>query len=365
MKHNTFQSFLSFLNSETEHGNRIAPIVWGSTGVGKTQAVERFARSIQAECVVLHLASQDPGDLLGLPTRDEENGMTKWLRPEWMPREDDPGKYVIFLDEFNRANKYVLDVMLPFLLDGTLGTHKVPTNTFIVAAANPGGTEEYNVTDIDDRAMLSRLCHVTLDASFSDWASHVGDDVHPAMIEATREIVSFGKCDMPIDVKPDPRSMHLSGIALKHLSEDDYLSFGWEFLYGMIGNTASAVTAYIDSEGLSQGVGVESILRTYSDVRPAVLSAMDDPDAANRMSNSVLDKLYEMKTISDKEKSNVVAFLMDLQEDVFMGFMSRIGRSGQDDRERNKSMIISCYVSTKEVIQKLQDCGSKGVQAND
>ena len=86
---------------------------------------------------------------------------------------------------------------------------------------------------------------------------------------------------------------------------------------------------------------------------------MDDPDAANRMSNSVLDLLTEIRTISDTEKANVVTFLLDLQEDVFMGFMSRVGRSGQSKSEMDKSMIISCYISTKEVIQKMQDCGAK------
>jgi hypothetical protein len=357
MKHNTFQQFLGFMNSQADHGNRIAPMVWGSTGVGKTQAVERFAKSIHAECIVLHLASQDPGDLLGLPTRDEEEGVTRWLRPEWMPKESDPGKYVIFLDEFNRANKYVLDVMLPFLLDGTLGVHKVPSNTLIVAAANPSGTEDYDVTDINDKAMLSRLCHVTLDASFTEWASYVKEDVHPSIIEATREVVSFEKCEVPVEVKPDPRSMHLAGIALKWLSWEEYESFGWEFLYGMIGSLASAVTAHIDSGGLSQGVGAESIIKSYPEVRPAVMEAMDDADAANRMAHAVLDCVYESGLPDPSGVENVTSFLLDLHEDVFMGFMSRLGRSGQSDEEYEKSTKISVILSSQTIIDKITKCG--------
>jgi len=352
MKHNTLQNFLTFMDSETEHGNRIAPIIWGATGVGKTQAIERFARSIHAECVVLHLASQDPGDLLGLPTRDEKSGVTKWLRPEWMPGEYDPGKHVIFLDEFNRANKYVLDVMLPFLLDGTIGTHKVPANTLIVAAANPGGTEDYNVTEIDDKAMLSRLCHVALDASFSDWASHVKEDVHPAMIEATRGVVSFDKASVPSDIKADPRSMHLSGIALKHISDKGYNEFGWEFLYGMIGDLASAVTTHIDTQGLGTGVTAEEIISRYPAVRPAVIEVVENPDASNKMAQGVFDAILE-NGLDDDNIYNVESFLLDLPEDVFMGFVARL--QNPDNPER--MLKVAVKVGTKKVTEKLVNCG--------
>jgi hypothetical protein len=354
MNHSTFQRFLGFIDSQVENGNRIAPIVWGATGVGKTQAVEAFAKSIKAECIVLHLASQDPGDLLGLPTRDLENNTTKWLRPEWMPKENDPGKYVIFLDEFNRANKYVLDVMLPFLLDGTLGTHRVPSNTMIVAAANPGGTEDYGVTDIDDKAMISRLCHITLDAKFSEWAEHVKDDVHPALIEATRGIVKFDKCQIPEEVTPDPRSMHLSGIALKAMSDEDYTLFGWEFLYGMIGDVASAVTAHIDSRGLSTGVKAEDILASYPSVRPAVLQNIENPDASNKMAHGIFDIVKYKKDLSSSEVENLEGFLLDLPEDVFMGFISRL--NNPDSKVENLSIAVA--IGTKKIIERMTSCGS-------
>jgi len=355
MKHNNFQKFLNFIDSEVEHGNRIAPIVWGATGVGKTQAVEAFARSIQAECVVLHLASQDPGDLLGLPTRDEESGTTKWLRPEWMPKESDPGKYVIFLDEFNRANKYVLDVMLPFLLTGAIGSHSIPSNTLVVAAANPGGGDDYDVTEIDDKAMMSRLCHVALDANFTDWATHVKDDVHPAMIEATRGVVRFDKSAVPDGISADPRSMHLSGIALKHMSDRDYADFGWEFLYGMIGDLASAVTTHIDSKGLGTGVRAEEIILNYASVRPAVLTVVENPDASNKMAQGVFDALME-NGLEEDNIENVEAFLLDLPEDVFMGFVSRM--HNPDNVE--KMVDLSVKIGTKQVTDKMTKCGGHG-----
>lgn len=356
MKHEVLQDYLGFVDSQLENGNRLSPILWGATGVGKTQAVERFAQSIQAECITLHLASQDPGDLIGLPTRDEKSEVTKWLRPEWMPSFSDEGKYVIFLDEFNRANKYVLDVMLPFLLDGTIGSHRVPENTLIIAAANPGNTEDYSVTEIDDKAMLSRLCHVTLDASFSEWAKHVQEDVHPAMIEATRGTVKFDTCNIPYSVDPDPRSMHLAGIALKGMSEDQYKTFGWEFLFGMIGELASAVTTHIDTNGLGSGVKPEDILHNYQTVRPAVMESIESPDASNKMAQGVFDVLVERGADSLPVHwiENTEDFLLDLPEDVFMGFISRLNNSS--DSEQIK---LSLKLGTSKVVEKLSKCGGK------
>jgi len=355
MKHAEFQSFLGFMNRQADNGNRISPIVWGTTGCGKTQAVTRYADSIGAELVVLHLASQDPGDLIGLPSR--EGDRTVWLRPDWMPAEDDERKFIIFLDEFNRANKYVLDCMLPFLLDGTLHTHKVPRNTTILAAANPGGTEDYNVTTIDDKAMLSRLCHVTLDNSHRDWSNFVKGDVHPAMIEATEGLVRFKTCDIP-EVTPDPRSMHLSGVALKDITSEEYSKFGWEFLSGMVGPIATCIDEHIQTNGLShQRVRGKDVLASYPEVREEVLSIHDTPDAISKLSANVYDELLTTK-LTKSVVDNAVSFLLELPEEILFGFFGTL-YSGEGDTEKSNEISNSLGSSEKgrELVKRTSRVG--------
>lgn len=48
----------------------------------------------------------DPGDLLGLPTKDEATGKTTFMPPYWFPIDDKP--IVLFLDELNRARPEIL-----------------------------------------------------------------------------------------------------------------------------------------------------------------------------------------------------------------------------------------------------------------
>lgn len=339
MNHDSLQTFLGFVTQQIDSGNRISPIVWGSTGVGKTQAVERFARSIQAECVVLHLASQDPGDLIGLPSRDEETGTTKWLRPEWMPAQDDDRRFVIFLDEFNRANRYVLDVMLPFLLDGTLGTHRVPENTVIIAASNPGGTEDYAVTEIEDKAMLSRLCHVALNAEFDGWKSHVQEEVHPSILEAVSVAKGdiFGRVDLP-EVNADPRSLHIAGIALNALSPEQYEEFGFEFIRGMVGDLAGSICQHYEDRAKKK-LPPEQIVFEYDRIRPVVLKSCEsDIEVVQVAINECMDVLRAQINDHGLENAttrsaidNIADFLIDVPSDLFMALVTQLSSSSTSD----------------------------------
>ena len=192
-----------------------------------------------------------------------------------MPDYEDSRQHVIFLDEFNRANRYVLDVMLPFLLDGTLGTHRVPENTIIVAAGNPGGTEDYSVTEIEDKALLSRLCHIALNPDFRSWKRFVQKDVHPSVIEAvsTSSDTIFKTTDLP-EIEADPRSLHIAGIALSGMSEAQYTSFGYEFLFGMVGGLAGSITQHYEERAKNK-IPARRIITEYSNIRSAVIDQMD------------------------------------------------------------------------------------------
>lgn len=366
MNHEQLQDFLGFVNQEQCRGNRISPIVWGSTGVGKTQAIEAFARSIRAECIVLHLASQDPGDLIGLPTRDEENGTTKWLRPEWMPSEDDDRPFVIFLDEFNRANRYVLDVMLPFLLDGTLGTHRVPSNTLIVAAGNPGGTEDYSVTEIEDKAMLSRLCHIGLAPSFPDWKDFVEKEVHPSIIQAISSNTApiFKTVELP-EVEADPRSLHIAGKALNAMSESQYSSFGYQFLFGMVGPVAGAICQHYE-ERAKKKIAARRIVTEYDIIRPAVLEQIEDVELCQAAVNETVDilrDLLENRTDEEMENdstlrnvfSNVSSFALDLPGDLFMAMISQLNAGSNTDIK-----ISLGLTKNGEVVKRYDGIRSRG-----
>jgi len=143
--------------------NKIVPFLWGSQGVGKTQSVSQYAAENGLELVVLHTATQEVGDLIGLLMRDGDT--VRHARPDWFPTS---GKGIIFLDELNRAPTDVIQALFSFVISGKLHTHQLPEGWSVVAAGNYAN-ERFTVTDTSDAAWLSRFCHLDFAPSTEEW----------------------------------------------------------------------------------------------------------------------------------------------------------------------------------------------------
>jgi len=242
MNHKNLKKFLEFSLNQSIKGNYITPILWGHSGFGKTTGVKNAAKQIGAEFIYLNLATQDPGDLIGLPTRVKDK--TSWLKPEWMPsKEFVQKKYIILLDEFNRVqHQSVMDIMLSFLLERRIHNHELPQNCLLVAAANPSD-DNYSVSSLDDCAMISRLCHVKFSSSFEEWKNYCGRRVHKSVSSFMRksEIFTHGdNFELPMRIA-DPRNAEMVGIGLSDISKQDFESFGKEFIIGMMGDGANII----------------------------------------------------------------------------------------------------------------------------
>ena len=74
----------------------------GKHGIGKSEILTHYFSRKRMKVVTLFLGQMsDPGDLIGLPTKDEATGKTDFLPPYWFPTDGEP--IVLFLDELNRA----------------------------------------------------------------------------------------------------------------------------------------------------------------------------------------------------------------------------------------------------------------------
>jgi len=141
----------------------LVPLLWGERGIGKTALVHALADEVGRELRPLYLATQEPGDLIGLPTRDGDR--TTWALPDWWPKEGE--RVIIFLDEINRAPRYTLSAILPLLTERRLHGHPLPPDTWIVAAANPPNGV-YHVTDFDS-ALVNRFVHLIITPDWDGW----------------------------------------------------------------------------------------------------------------------------------------------------------------------------------------------------
>ncbi len=125
----------------------------GRHGIGKSQILTNYFEAKGMRVVALFLGQMsDPGDLLGLPNKDEATGKTTFMPPYWFPVDGQP--IVLFLDELNRARPEILQTVMDLVLNRKLAGRMLPEGSRIISACNDG--DEYQLTDLDP-ALVSRF----------------------------------------------------------------------------------------------------------------------------------------------------------------------------------------------------------------
>ena len=181
----------------------------GRHGIGKSQILTRYFKSKGMPVKTLFLGQMsDPGDLLGLPNKDEETGKTVFMPPYWFPIDGKP--IVLFLDEINRARPEILQTVMDLVLNRKLAGRELPEGSRIIAAGNDG--EEYQLTDLDP-ALVSRFNIYTFRPTVEDWllwATRTGlDERILNFISANPELLDRSadtKEDQGLDKDPDRRA---------------------------------------------------------------------------------------------------------------------------------------------------------------
>ena len=147
----------------------------GNHGIGKSEILTEYFSGKGMKVVPLFLGQMsDPGDLIGIPNRNDTTGKTEFMPPYWFPLDGKP--VVLFLDELNRARPEVLQTIMDLALNRTLAGRKLPDRSRIISAVNAG--DQYQLTDLDP-ALVSRFNVVTFRPTVQEWllwAEKVGVD---------------------------------------------------------------------------------------------------------------------------------------------------------------------------------------------
>ena len=137
----------------------------GNHGIGKSEILTEFFREKGMPVVALFLGQMaDPGDLIGLPTKDEKTGKTEFMPPYWFPVDGKP--IVLFLDELNRARPEILQTVMDLALNRKLAGKYLPEGSRIISAVNAG--DQYQLTDLDP-ALVSRFNIVNFKPTAEEW----------------------------------------------------------------------------------------------------------------------------------------------------------------------------------------------------
>lgn len=194
--------------------------LWGDAGIGKTSIVKQYAKKMGYKFFPLYLGTQsDVGDILGLADFvKDKNGTavaTKFATPIWLKElidycaaNPDSGG-ILFLDEFNRGRRDILAGMFALALDKTFHTIKLPKNLHIIAAGNPP-TDDYNVTDVNETALMARFVHIKLEPTFDEWIKYAEsiqmDSSLTGFIKGQPELLSDKRSEFVLPVKVDRRA---------------------------------------------------------------------------------------------------------------------------------------------------------------
>lgn len=217
------------------------PLLIGHFGVGKTDLVREIARETNRELIILVLSQLEPGDLIGLPSR--EGDKTVFLAPDWWPND---GNTIIFLDEINRSHRSIRNAIMQLLIDKRIHNHILPENTWIIASMNPPD-EEYDQVDlITDPAFLSRffILEITPDLDeWLDWAqkNNIPSEIIDFIKKNPEFLYTSNHISLKTTIKPSPRSWYKLGNVLKNLTKEEKIKYGYQLASGILGPEVSKV----------------------------------------------------------------------------------------------------------------------------
>ena len=150
--------------------------IFGPTGVGKTEIIEEITNSYEdAHFHKLEIQKVPIEELQGFPylhKNIKDQTVVRLAQPTVLPPSDDDGLWVLYLDEFNKADTDAMAAVMNLILTGELGgsadydevtgksiKYKLPKRTVVIGAGNrkeQKGVSGFNVVNVFDTATAER-----------------------------------------------------------------------------------------------------------------------------------------------------------------------------------------------------------------
>ncbi len=258
----------------------------GDHGIGKSEILTAFFNEKGMDVIALFLGQMsDPGDLLGLPRKDEKTGRTEFMPPYWFPVEGRP--VCLFLDELNRARPEVLQTVMDLVLNRKLAGRALPEGSRIISAVNEG--EKYQLTDLDP-ALVSRFNVYNFKPTVQEWLvwarKNRVDDRVAGFIEENatwldRDPEISGEIDTGLKKMPDRR-------AWKRVSD---LIHGQRYLDGLYADMIAGIVGVRAASQFMDSLGRRDTLSGKD-----ILFGFGHPDVRKKLRGC---QLHEVSIIND------------------------------------------------------------------
>ena len=143
-----------------------AAMFWGGPGVGKSYTAAAVADDLGMEYIDVRALLLDPVDLRGIPWRDENN-MTRWAPPAFLPPSDSDGQFLINIEELPAAPTMVQTALFQLVQERKLGEYALPEGAALIACGNRvsdrGGSTRMPTP------LTSKFVHVDVEPDAREW----------------------------------------------------------------------------------------------------------------------------------------------------------------------------------------------------
>lgn len=201
-----------------DHYQNLPFLMYGPTGIGKTEIPEQIALEMQARHLAAIADKNDPrhaeeviagdvgfaylnftacefADLVGLPFKDGDQ--TVYCPPEWLMVMKKFKRGIAVFDEVNRVEPQTRQAYMQILDRRAIGNVEIPPGWVIVQTANPTD-EGYQVSDFD-YALLRRSCVIELAGDIEFWIpwgqtryKFDGEPIHPKVLGTAMRLTNRG-----------------------------------------------------------------------------------------------------------------------------------------------------------------------------
>ncbi|MFN4189934.1 MAG: AAA family ATPase [Pseudothermotoga sp.] len=263
------------------------PLLVGHFGVGKTDVARQIAEQTGRRLIILILSQMEPGDLIGLPSR--QNEQTVFLKPDWWPED---GKVIILLDEINRAHRSIRNAIMQLVIDKRIHNHLLPDGTWIMATMNPPD-EEYDQADlITDPAFISRFFIIDISPSIEEWQRWAEqNNVDRSVTEFIKKFPEFlytrSPLSLRVELRPSPRSWYKLSNVLKTLTDEEKKKYTYSLACGILG--PEAAKAFVESS-YNESVPTPQLILLHG-FREIL---KDETDKANSLTLRLIDYLSKL-----------------------------------------------------------------------
>ena len=167
----------------------VVPHLIGFSGIGKTSAIEMFAKSIGARVFHYYLGQANPTEVTGITMPDESSHtMSVYDHSSLKAMKDGD---ILFLDEFLQASPQVMNASLTLIQERRLASGRMLPNVMICASSNPPSSPSSIPLNVRQRFLFLDV-HYSRDEWLDYMYNEYSDGFPAPFIRSLADVIQVG-----------------------------------------------------------------------------------------------------------------------------------------------------------------------------